>query len=91
MKRRWDLLLTQTLRIWLIGGNLPERAFLNGEVDKVVIFGAAFSGTPGRANCHGQSVSALAQEYGGLNAAAAALGYTGMTALQDDIEVFCGG
>ena len=49
------------------------------------------SGTPGRANCHGQSVSALAQEYGGLNAAAAALGYTGMTALQDDIEVFCGG
>jgi len=75
----------------LIGGNLTERAFLNGEVDKVVIFGGAFAGTPGTANCHNQSVSALAQEYGGLNAAAAVLGYTGVSALQDDIEVFCGG
>jgi hypothetical protein len=34
-----------------------------------------FAGTPAKANCHGQSVSALARQYGGLNSAAAALGY----------------
>jgi len=33
-----------------------------------------FAGTPGKANCHGKSVSALAKQYGGL-AAAAALGF----------------
>ena len=32
-----------------------------------------FAGTPGKANCHGQSVSALARQYHGLNGAAAAL------------------
>jgi hypothetical protein len=30
-----------------------------------------FAGTPGKANCDGKSVSALAEEYGGLNNAAA--------------------
>ena len=30
-----------------------------------------FAGTPGKANCYGQSVAALAKQYGGLNAAAA--------------------
>jgi uncharacterized phage protein gp47/JayE len=35
-----------------------------------------FAGTPGKANCHGQNVSALAKQYGGLNNAAAALGST---------------
>ena len=34
-----------------------------------------FAGTPGRANCHGKSVSALAKQYGGLSSAAAALGF----------------
>jgi hypothetical protein len=32
-----------------------------------------FAGTPGTHNCHGQSVSALDQQYGGVAAAAAAL------------------
>jgi hypothetical protein len=44
-----------------------------------------FAGTPGKANCHGQSVSALAQQYGGLNGAAAALGYADVSALQNAI------
>jgi hypothetical protein len=35
----------------------------------------AFAGTPGMANCHGQSVSVLAQQFGGLDNAAAALGF----------------
>lgn len=33
-----------------------------------------FVGTPGFSNCHGKSVAALAQKFGGLNGAAAALG-----------------
>src|SRR5215831_3457108 len=41
-----------------------------------------FAGTPGKANCRGQSVSALARQYHGLNGAAAALG---LQALQDAI------
>jgi hypothetical protein len=50
-----------------------------------------FAGTPGKANCHGKSVSALAQQYGGLNNAAAALGFSSVSALQDAIMTFCGG
>jgi hypothetical protein len=50
-----------------------------------------FAGTPGKPNCHGQSVSALAKQYGGLNAAAAALGFDSVQALQDAIETFCQG
>jgi uncharacterized repeat protein (TIGR03803 family) len=51
----------------------------------------AFAGTPGKPNCHGKSVSALAKQYGGLNSAAAALGYPSVSALQDAIRAFCGG
>lgn len=50
-----------------------------------------FAGTPGKANCHGQSVAALARQYGGLNGAAAALGYADVSALQNAIMAFCGG
>jgi YVTN family beta-propeller protein len=48
-----------------------------------------FAGVPGRANCHGKSVSALARQYGGLNNAAAALGYPSVSALQNAIEAYC--
>ena len=47
-----------------------------------------FAGTPGKANCHGQSVSALALQYGGLNNAAAALGYPSVSALQNAISAY---
>jgi len=50
-----------------------------------------FAGTPGKPNCFGQSVSALARQYGGLNAAAAALGYPSVRALQKAIMDFCEG
>ena len=50
-----------------------------------------FAGTPGYSNCYGQSVSALARQYGGLNAAASALGFSGVGALQNAILAFCGG
>jgi hypothetical protein len=50
-----------------------------------------FAGTPGKANCHGKSVSALARQFGGLNRAAAALGFDSVSALQEAIMAFCGG
>ena len=51
----------------------------------------AFAGTPGSPNCHGQSVSALAQKNGGMAAAATALGFTSVSALQSAITAFCSG
>ncbi len=50
-----------------------------------------FAGMPGKPNCFGKSVSALAREYGGLNAAAAALGYPSVRALQEAIIGYCEG
>jgi hypothetical protein len=50
-----------------------------------------FAGMPGKPNCFGQSVSALAQQHGGLNAAAAALNFPSVQALQSAILEFCGG
>ena len=48
------------------------------------------AGTPGLANCHGKSVSALAHQFGGLDAAASALGFSSVKALQDAFREFCG-
>ena len=39
----------------------------------------------------GQSIAALARQYGGLDAAAAALGFPSVQALQDAIQEFCEG
>jgi hypothetical protein len=64
----------------------------NGGVGAAWIFNQpVFAGTPGKSNCHGQSISALAKQYGGLNSAAAALGYSDVSALQIAIMTFCGG
>jgi YVTN family beta-propeller protein len=48
-----------------------------------------FAGIPGQHNCYGKSVSALVRQYHGLNAAAAALGYHSVKALQTAIMEFC--
>jgi hypothetical protein len=47
------------------------------------------AGTPGQKNCHGQSISALARQFGGLDAAAASLGFSSVAALQDAFTLFC--
>jgi hypothetical protein len=72
----------------IVGGPLD-----NGGAGAVWVFAkpVVFAGTPGEANCHGQSVSALARQFGGLNNAAAALGFPSIQALQDAIRAFCGG
>jgi YVTN family beta-propeller protein len=45
-----------------------------------------FAGTVGSPNCHGTTVSVLAQQHGGLAAAATALGFTSVSALQNAIK-----
>jgi YVTN family beta-propeller protein len=50
-----------------------------------------FAGTPGKENCYGKSVSALVRQYHGLNAAAAALGFSSVRSLQNAILEFCEG
>jgi YVTN family beta-propeller protein len=50
-----------------------------------------FAGTPGKSNCYGKSVSALVRQYHGLHAAAAALGFSSIRALEKAILEFCEG
>jgi hypothetical protein len=47
------------------------------------------AGTPGQANCHGQTVSALARQFGGVSAAASTLGFSSVEALQGAVGLFC--
>jgi YVTN family beta-propeller protein len=48
-----------------------------------------FAGAPGNSVCHGQSVAALATEFGDVNAAAEALGFSSVRSLQNAIWAFC--
>jgi hypothetical protein len=47
------------------------------------------AGTPGKANCHGKTISAMAHEFGGIAHAALNLGYFSVDALQEGVSVFC--
>ena len=47
------------------------------------------AGTPGQANCHGQSVSAVARQFGGVAAAASGLGFSSVKELQNALKTFC--
>jgi hypothetical protein len=47
------------------------------------------AGIPGEPNCHGESVSALARQFGGVHAAASTLGFSSVDALQDSFKEFC--
>jgi uncharacterized repeat protein (TIGR03803 family) len=79
----------------LFGTTMYGGAYGKGTVFEITGSGfvvpGTFAGMPGRANCHGQSVSALARQFKGLNAAAAALGFVSVGTLQDAILAFCGG
>lgn len=50
----------------------------------------SLAGTPGVKNCHGKTVSALAQDLGGIGHAASAFGFPSVDALQDFVRGFCG-
>jgi hypothetical protein len=74
------------------GDNPQSNLFGPSSVGAAWVFAKpAFAGMPREANCHGQSVSVLARQFGGLNNAAAALGFPSVQALQDAIRAFCEG
>ena len=70
----------------IIGGAIPptfNMAFsLNGET-------VPQAGTPGQASCHGQSISALAEQFGGISAATSKLEFSSVEALQSAFNLFC--
>jgi hypothetical protein len=78
----------------LLAGLAANEAYLNihsnthpgGEIRGFLFI---LAGTPGSANCHGKSVSALAQQFGGLAHAADTLGFASVSALQDTLKDFC--
>jgi len=47
------------------------------------------AGTPGVANCLGQTIAALAHEFGSTYSAASSLGFLSVQALQDGFTLFC--
>ncbi len=47
------------------------------------------TGVPGKPNCHGKSISALAHQFGGIDAAASALGFSSVDELQEAFKTFC--
>jgi hypothetical protein len=79
---------------WLrIGTDIIDAAGATGPT-----FNMAFSlngntipdaGIAGEPNCHGQTVAALATQFGGIKQAALTLGFTSVAALQDSIREFC--
>ena len=86
--------LNETVELAINLGVDPKHSdqVVRGTVFEITDSGfVVFAGTPGTANCNGKSVSALAQKYGGINAAASALGFPSVQALQNAIRVFCGG
>jgi uncharacterized repeat protein (TIGR03803 family) len=50
-----------------------------------------FTGTPGKDNCVGMSISTLAHTYGGIAHAAKSLGYSSVNDLQSTVKAYCGG
>lgn len=91
---------TTDLQAWIRNANLsPDWLRIGTDIIGAGTFNMTFSlagntipeaGTPGQKNCHGQTVSAMANEFGGIDASASTLGYSSVDALQDGIRVFCG-
>jgi len=91
---------TTDLQAWIRNANLaPDWLRIGADIIGGVTFNMTFSltgntipeaGTPGQANCHGKTVSAMAHGFGGIDASASTLGYSSVDALQDGIRVFCG-
>lgn len=91
---------TTDLQAWIRNANLaPDWLRIGTDIIGSGTFNMTFSltgntipeaGTPGDANCHGRTVSAMAHEFGGIDASASTLGYSSVGALQDGINVFCG-
>lgn len=91
---------TTDLQAWIRNENLkPDWLRIGGDIVGAGTFNMTFSligntvpraGTPGQANCHGQTDSAMAVQFRGIDASASTLGYSSTAALQDGIRQFCG-
>jgi hypothetical protein len=86
-RQGWSVSVSSDGSTAVVGG--PQDASNTGAA--WVFARPVFAGTPGMANCLGTSISALADQYGGLNNAAADLGYSGVSALQNAVITFCQG
>jgi hypothetical protein len=69
----------------IIGGATPPTFNMTFSLAGVTLPKA----TPGRPNCHGKSVSTLAEQFRGLDAAASSLGFSSVDALQDALKALC--
>jgi len=88
------------LQAWIRNTNLnPDWLRIGGDIVGAGTFNMTFSlsgntvpvvGTPGQANCHGQTVSAMASQFQGIDASVSTLGYSSSAALQEGVRVFCG-
>jgi hypothetical protein len=87
------------LQAWIRNTNLlPDWLRIGTDIIAGTTFNMAFSltgetvpdlGTPGQPNCHGQTISALAHQFGGINAAASTLGFSSVKELQRGFSLFC--
>ena len=68
-----------------------KRALSPAEINRLAVVTPKFFGTPSSSNCHVQSRAALSQQFQTLNAAAQALGFASVDALQAAIAAFCHG
>ena len=67
----------------IIGGTTFNMAFsLTGET-------VPEAGTPGQPNCHGNTISGLAHQFGDIDGAASTLGFSTVADLQNGFAVFC--
>ena len=91
---------TTDLQAWIRSANLaPDWLRIGTDIIGAGAFNMTFSlagntipkaGTPGQANCHGKTISAIAEEFaGGVDASASTLGYSSVDALQNGVRVFC--
>jgi len=70
----------------IIGGSTPPTFNMSFSLTGETVPAA---GTPGEPNCHGQSISALAYQFGSIAAATSALGFSSESALHDGFKLFC--
>ncbi len=88
---------TPDLQAWIRNSSLaPDWLRIGTDITGGTTFNMTFAlagdtlaGTPGQANCEGKTVSALAEQFGGLDAAASDLGFSSVKALQDSLRAFC--
>jgi hypothetical protein len=70
----------------IIDGATPPQFNMSFSLSGETVPGA---GTPGEPICHGQTISSLTGQFGNVNAAASALGFSSVRALQNAFKLFC--